>query len=122
MKTAFCSMFAMILFVGDPIVAQEVSPAQVVIQTAAPALSPEEIERQVTVPIEEAVRDIPGLQSMRSQSAQGISVIMAQLSARNRHVEHAVAGVRTTQRIVRVARRGQDPASAECDEEVGCPT
>ena len=76
MKTAFCSMFAMILFVGDAIVAQEVPPTQVVIQTAAPALSPEEIERLVTVPIEEAVRDIPGLQCVRSQSAQGISVIM----------------------------------------------
>ncbi|MCL5267117.1 MAG: efflux RND transporter permease subunit [Bacteroidetes bacterium] len=53
----------------------EFAPAQVVIQTEAPGLSPEQVELLVTQPIENAVNGTVGISSMRSGSIQGISVI-----------------------------------------------
>src|SRR5262249_49546218 len=45
--------------------------------TLAPALSPLEIEKQVTFPIETALAGIPGLQSTRSLSRNGFSQVTA---------------------------------------------
>ncbi len=53
----------------------EFAPPQVIIQTEAPGLDPEEVEQLVTRPIENAVNGAPGLESIRSQSIQGLSVI-----------------------------------------------
>src|SRR5262249_36269530 len=53
----------------------EFAPPQVVIQTEAPGLSPNEVEQLVTLPIEQAVNGIPNLDVLRSQSIQGLSVI-----------------------------------------------
>lgn len=53
----------------------EFAPPQVVIQTEAPGLAPEEVEAVVTRPVESAVNGVPGLESIRSQSIQGLSVI-----------------------------------------------
>src|SRR5437762_13894707 len=51
------------------------APPQVVVQTEAPGLSPGEVELLVTLPIEQAINGIPGLEVLRSQSIQGLSVI-----------------------------------------------
>ena len=53
----------------------EFSPAQVVIQTEAPGLSADLVETQVSQPIENALAGLPGLQSLRSQSIPGLSVV-----------------------------------------------
>lgn len=53
------------------------APPFVSIQTEAPGLSPEEVERLVTQPIENAVNGVSGIASLRSQSIQGLSVISA---------------------------------------------
>ncbi len=53
----------------------EFSPAQVVIQTEAPGLSAELVESQVSQPIENALAGVPGLESLRSQSIPGLSVV-----------------------------------------------
>ena len=50
-------------------------PPSVTIQTEAPGLSPAEVEALVTFPIEAAVGGIPGLETSRSESIQGLSVI-----------------------------------------------
>ncbi len=55
----------------------EFAPPQVVIQTEAVGLSPEQVEVLVTQPIENAVNGTPGVESMRSSSIQGLSVITA---------------------------------------------
>src|SRR5436309_14565945 len=55
----------------------EFAPPQVVIQTEAPGLSPEQVERRVTRPIETAVNGVARLESIRSQSIQGLSIITA---------------------------------------------
>jgi len=53
----------------------EFAPPEVVIQTEAQGLSPEQVEILVTRPIENALNGISGLQSLRSTSTQGLSVI-----------------------------------------------
>ncbi len=53
----------------------EFSPAQVVIQTEAPGLSAEMVERQVTQLIENAISGTSGIEAVRSQSIPGLSVV-----------------------------------------------
>lgn len=55
----------------------EFAPPQVVIQTEATGLAPEQVELLVTQPIENAVNGVPGIHSVRSNSAQGLSVVTA---------------------------------------------
>ena len=55
----------------------EFAPPRAVIQTEAPGLSPEEVEALVTRPVETTINGVPGLESIQSQSAQGLSVVIA---------------------------------------------
>ncbi len=51
------------------------APPQVVIQTEASGLAPRQVEQLVTTPIESAVNGVPGIESLRSGSILGLSVI-----------------------------------------------
>ncbi|MDA8164796.1 MAG: efflux RND transporter permease subunit [Desulfobacteraceae bacterium] len=53
----------------------EFAPPQVVIQAEAPGLSPEQVEALVTQPVENAVNGVPGIETLRSSSIQGLSLI-----------------------------------------------
>lgn len=53
----------------------EFAPPQAVIQTEAPGLAPEQVEVLVTQPIENAVNGVPRVESLRSSSIQGLSLI-----------------------------------------------
>jgi CzcA family heavy metal efflux pump len=53
----------------------EFAPPRIVIQTEAPGLSAEEVEALVTRPIEYGLNGTPDLESMYSQSIQGLSVV-----------------------------------------------
>lgn len=53
----------------------EFAPPEVVIQTEAPGLAPEQVEVLVTQPIENAINGVGGIESLRSGSTQGLSVI-----------------------------------------------
>ena len=60
----------------------DITNKQVQINTTAPALSPVEIEKQITFPIETALAGAPGLESTRSLSRNGFSQITAVFSER----------------------------------------
>ena len=53
----------------------EFAPPQVGIQTEAVGLTPEQVEILVTRPIENAINGVPGVQTLRSTSIQGLSVV-----------------------------------------------
>ncbi len=53
----------------------DTTPVQVQINTVAPALSPLEIERQITFPIEQAISGLPKLHEVRSLSKFGLSQV-----------------------------------------------
>jgi len=54
----------------------DTTPIQVQINTVAPALSPEEIEQQITLPIELSIGGLPGLVDVRSISKFGFSQVV----------------------------------------------
>lgn len=54
----------------------EFVPPQVTIQTEAPGFAPEHVEQIITRPIEAAVNGAPGVESIRSESVYGLSVIL----------------------------------------------
>ncbi|OAI05953.1 acriflavin resistance protein [Methylomonas methanica] len=55
----------------------EFSPKQVIIQTEAPGLAAEQVEVLVTQQIENSISGLIGLQTLRSQSIQGLSIVTA---------------------------------------------
>src|SRR5712671_2666207 len=55
----------------------DITNNQVQINTVAPALSPAEIEKQVTLPVETALAGIPGIEYTRSMSRNGFSQVTA---------------------------------------------
>jgi cobalt-zinc-cadmium resistance protein CzcA len=58
----------------------DTTPVQVQINTTAPALGPEEIEKQLTMPVELAVSGLPHLVSVRSISKFGLSQVVVTFS------------------------------------------
>ena len=68
-----------------PTIKQEVFPGieldLVSVSVAYPGASPEEVERSVTVRIEEELEGIQGIKHLRSSSGEGIASVMAELFA-----------------------------------------
>ena len=58
----------------------DTTPVQVQINTPAPALVPEEIERLITFPVELSLGGLPGLVQLRSVSQFGMSAVVATFS------------------------------------------
>ncbi len=63
--------------VADLDIFPEFSPRQVIIQTEAPGLAAEQVEIRVTQPVEYRIGGLMGLQSIRSESIQGLSIVTA---------------------------------------------
>ena len=54
----------------------DTTPVQIQINTIAPSLAPEETERQITFPIEQAISGLPHLEMLRSISKFGLSQVV----------------------------------------------
>ncbi len=89
----------------------DVTNVQVQINAIAPALSPIEIEKQVTFPIETALAGTPGLESTRSFSRNGFAQITAVFTDKT---DIYFARQQVTERLTEAksksaaGRRGQD--------------
>lgn len=85
----------------------DTTPVQVQINTVAPALSPEEIEQQITMPIELSIGGLPGLSNVRSVSKFGFSQVVATfddttgISDARQFVSERLAGVELPEGIER---------------------
>jgi cobalt-zinc-cadmium resistance protein CzcA len=58
----------------------DTTPTQVQVNALAPALTPTEVERQLTVPLEQALAGLPHLEELRSISKFGLSQVTLQFS------------------------------------------
>jgi Cu/Ag efflux pump CusA len=54
----------------------EFAPPQVVIQTEAPGMAPQDVETLVTYPLESAINGSPGVTAVRSKTSVGLSTIV----------------------------------------------
>jgi len=74
--TLLVAIYGVYAFLNTAIEAYpDVTNVQVGIISLAPGLAPEEVERQVTLPLERVLNGTPGLQSLRSESYFGLSMI-----------------------------------------------
>src|SRR5262245_33631440 len=55
----------------------DTTPVQVQIHSFAPALGPEEVEQQITFPVEQVLSGLPRLETLRSISKFGLSQVVA---------------------------------------------
>ncbi|MFQ5780289.1 MAG: efflux RND transporter permease subunit, partial [Nitrospiria bacterium] len=56
-----------------------VSIDRVAVSTVYAGVSPEEIEKNITIPIEKAIKGVKGIEHIESTSLEGISLIEAEL-------------------------------------------
>jgi heavy metal efflux system protein len=104
--TAMAALLGVWSLVRLPIDAvPDITNNQVQINTVAPALSPSEIEKQVTFPIETALAGIPGLEYTRSMSRNGFSQVTAVFTDRT---DIYFARQQVSERLIE-ARRGLPP-------------
>src|SRR5438874_9844228 len=74
--TGVIAVFGIRSYLKTPIEAfPDVTNPQVTVITQLPGAAPEEIERQITVPLERALNGTPGVTTMRSESLFGLSLI-----------------------------------------------
>lgn len=72
------SLYGVYRFAGAGLdIFPEFSPKRVIIQTEAPGLAAEQVEVLVTQPIENTIRPLIGLENLRSESIQGLSIVTA---------------------------------------------
>ncbi|HWB77031.1 MAG TPA: efflux RND transporter permease subunit, partial [Nannocystaceae bacterium] len=74
--TIFLAVYGAYAYLHTPVEAYpDVTNVQVQVVAQLPGLAPEEIERQVTIPLERALNGNPGMIQMRSESLFGLSLI-----------------------------------------------
>jgi cobalt-zinc-cadmium resistance protein CzcA len=85
----------------------DTTPIQVQVNTVAPALNPEEIEQQITFPIELSIGGLPGLVDVRSVSKFGFSQVVAtfgdatNIALARQYVSERLSGVKLPDDIAR---------------------
>jgi heavy metal efflux system protein len=73
----------------------DISPVQVLVTARAPGLAPVDVERSITSPLELALQGLPGMQSLRSISRYGLSVVYVRFADRtNVYVNRALVSER----------------------------
>ncbi|MEK7947770.1 CusA/CzcA family heavy metal efflux RND transporter [Pigmentiphaga sp. YJ18] len=95
--TLIVAIYGVYAFLNTAIEAYpDVTNVQVGIISLAPGLAPEEVERQVTFPLERALNGTPGLVSLRSESYFGLSMITMVFDDKTKSFD---ARVQVTQRL-----------------------
>src|SRR5882672_3642699 len=92
----------------------DVTNYQINVITKAPGLAPEEVEKQVTLPLERALNGTPGMISMRSESLFGLSLIYQTFDD---DVDAFKARTLVTERVAAAASDLPPGASAELAPE-----
>ncbi|WP_035440259.1 efflux RND transporter permease subunit, partial [Asaia sp. SF2.1] len=86
-KLAVLALCAMLVLAGLMVVpglpvepVPDISPQQVLVSVTSPGLATEEVEKQITFPLEASLTGLPDLIDLRSVSRTGLSVVYLQFS------------------------------------------
>src|SRR5690242_2311477 len=73
----------------------DTTPVQIQVNTVAPELGPEQVEKLITFPVEQAISGLPGLESVRSVSKFGLSQVVVNFDdATNMYLARQLVGER----------------------------
>lgn len=108
-------------FIGFNTMPREVFPIvsidRVAITTSFAGVSPEEIEKQITIPIEKALKSVKGIAHIESSSLEGISMIELELEE-GRNMKDVAQDARSRiERIDNLPEKADDPIIIEIEFE-----
>ncbi|MDH4228512.1 MAG: efflux RND transporter permease subunit [Nitrospirota bacterium] len=89
----------------------------VAIQTTYPGISPEQIERDVTIPIEDAVHAISGVDEISSRSLEGVSMLELKLEQGANMAKVAQDARSEIDRLVDLPENAEDPVVIEIESQ-----
>ncbi len=98
----------------------EFAPPQVVIQTEAPGMAPQDVERLITYPLETAINGSPGVTNVRSRTSVGLSTIVIVFNAdTNIYVDRQLVNERIQSVISRLPFGSKLPVMLPVTSAVG---
>jgi len=72
----------------------EARPNKILISTMYPGAAPAEIEKSITLRIEERIKDVDGIEKITSSVTEGLSVITAELHSGGEDIDQAVDDIK----------------------------
>ena len=118
----------LVLFIGGAITLQrmpvdvfpEFAPPQVVIQTEAPGMAPQDVESLITYPLESAINGSPGVTAVRSKTSVGLSTIVVVFSAKTDiYLDRQLINERLQNVLGRLPSTAQPPVMLPVTSAVG---
>ncbi len=108
--------------IGYLLMTREVFPVvsldRVAISTSFPGVSPEEIEKNITIPIENAIKGVAGIEHIDSISLEGVSMIEAELE-QGRDIKMVAQDIRSKiERITDLPEEAEEPLVVEIESEI----
>lgn len=98
----------------------EFAPPQVVIQTEAPGMAPQDVETLITYPLESAINGSPGVTAVRSKTSVGLSTIVVVFDAStNIYLDRQLVNERVQNVLGRLPAGAQAPVMLPVTSAVG---
>lgn len=98
----------------------EFAPPQVVIQTEAPGMSPQDVETLITYPLESSINGTPGVTHVRSKTSVGLSTIVIVFDEKsNIYLDRQLVNERVQQVIGRLPPGSKPPVTLPVTSAVG---
>ncbi len=88
----------------------------VLVETTYPGSTPQEVEKQVSIPLEDELNEIDGIDEMRSVSVEGLSILLVQLDPDARNKPKIVNDIqRAVDRVSDLPDEADDPVVEEVE-------
>lgn len=98
----------------------EFAPPQVVVQTEAPGMAPQDVESLITYPLESAINGTPGVTNVRSKTSVGLSTITVIFKANtNIYLDRQLVGERIQNVTSRLPAGSRPPVMLPVTSAVG---
>jgi Cu/Ag efflux pump CusA len=98
----------------------EFAPPQVVIQTEAPGMAPQDVENLITFPLESAINGTPGITHVRSKTSVGLSTITVVFAENtNVYLDRQLVNERLLEAISKLPAGSKPPVMLPVTSAVG---